>query len=450
MPRGDDAIIAIHEGAKQVKKAFRDSFAKIGRFRSILTKTPACVLTATADQQTQKRIVKSLALRRYTFICQSPNRLNVRLHVTKVKQLNPARDLNWLEKSLNERGNSHGKTIIYCKSLTTVACLYEFFSHSVKGDEKLVAMYHSKTHDHIKERVLESLLAQEGSIRLVIATSSLGMGVNIRDIRYIIHYGSPMSLDDYIQGIGRAGRDGKDSEAILYCSGQHLGKSSKEMKAYGKSSSGCLRLAPYGAYDKNIEKPSVDHNCCSKCHIECRCEEHLCKKDFPQYEGLRSSLNDECEVVREVTAEHILLLRELLTDHKHFLDEQYKGKCLHDQRFVHGFTTEVIEEVIANAKYIDSIDFIHTNIPLLKEEDATARMSMISDVFEDMDGVLNNESNLEDMFESFHLEGSTDDEEMYCEDPSMEELFEEFSDIEGIDEFDNVSESFEVLDFEST
>ena len=331
-----------------------------------------------------------------------------------------------------------------------VACLYEFFSHSVKGDEKLVAMYHSKTHDHIKERVLESLLAQEGIVRLVIATSSLGMGVNIRDIRYIIHYASPMSLDDYIQGIGRAGRDGKDSEAILYCSGQQLGKSSKEMKVYGKTSSGYLRLALYGAYDKNIEKPSVDHNCCSKCHIECKCEEDLCTKDFPQYEELRSSLNDECEVVREATAEHILPLRELLMDHKHFLDEKYKGECLHDQRFVHGFTTEIIEKVIANAKYIDHIDFIHANIPLLKEEDATATMSMISDVFEDMGGFLNNESNLEDMFESFLLEGITDDEEIYCEDPSMEELFEEFSDIEGIDEFDNVSERCEVLDFEST
>ena len=175
----------MNKGAKQVMKAFRDSFAKLGRFRSILTKTPVCVLTATASQQTQKRIVKSLALRRYIFICQSPDRLNVRLSITKVKQLNPARDLKWLEKSLNERGKNHEKTIIYCKSMTTVASLYEYFSHSVKADEKLVAMYHSKTRDHIKERVLQSLLSQEGSIRLVIATSSLGMGVNIRDIRYI-------------------------------------------------------------------------------------------------------------------------------------------------------------------------------------------------------------------------------------------------------------------------
>ena len=124
LPRGEDAIIAMNKGAKQVMKAFQDSFAKLGRFRSILTKTPFCVLTATASQQTQKRIVKSLALRRYIFICQSPNRLNVRLSITKVKQLNPARDLKWLEKSLNERGNNHEKTIIYCKSMTTVASIF--------------------------------------------------------------------------------------------------------------------------------------------------------------------------------------------------------------------------------------------------------------------------------------------------------------------------------------
>ena len=152
-----------------------------------------------------------------------------------------------------------------------VSDLYEYFisepgecaySSDKDGQNKdlPVAIYHQKTLDHIKECVLKSLLDENGTKWIVIATTSLGMGVNIRDIRCIINYGPPVSMEDYIQAIGRAGRDGK--AAILYCTGRQLSKCSAEMKTYAKSSEQCLHVSLCSAFDQNIQNLEILHDCC--------------------------------------------------------------------------------------------------------------------------------------------------------------------------------------------
>ncbi len=91
-------------------------------------------------------------------------------------------------------------------------------------------MYHRNTLEKHKERVLTQLSDVDGSCRVVIATTSLVMGIDISDIRCIVHYGAPREVVDYIQGIGRAGRDGMEAQAIMYFSGQQLAKATPEMK----------------------------------------------------------------------------------------------------------------------------------------------------------------------------------------------------------------------------
>ena len=70
-------------------------------------------------------------------------------------------------------------------------------------------MYHSETPPHIKDYVLASLMQFDGEVRIVIATSALGMGVNIRDTERVIHYGIPCVIEKYVQDIGSSGRDGR-------------------------------------------------------------------------------------------------------------------------------------------------------------------------------------------------------------------------------------------------
>ena len=117
-------------------------------------------MTATANKITQKRIVKSLQLKKYSFINISPNRKNVKLHVSKSKTLYSEKELGWRLQSLREKNHVHEKTIIYCKSLKSISELYDYFIHELgdaaytsKSEERtneqlLVAMYHRRTLDH--------------------------------------------------------------------------------------------------------------------------------------------------------------------------------------------------------------------------------------------------------------------------------------------------------------
>lgn len=90
------------------------------------------------------------------------------------------------------------------------------------------------------------------------ATSAFGLGVDISDIRIIIHWGLPGGLEEYVQETGRAGRDGQQAEAILYegkC-GKHA---SKEMKAYVSNREQCRRRLLFEGFLQYFERYVVAH-----------------------------------------------------------------------------------------------------------------------------------------------------------------------------------------------
>ena len=103
-------------------------------------------------------------------------------------------------------------------------------------------MYHADPDDKIKQKVLESLVGDTGNVRVTIATSALGCGINCKDVKFVAHFGPSFSLVDYCQQIGRAGRNSKqDCHAILYRYPQ--GGSSKiqsSMKEYLKSTTSSI------------------------------------------------------------------------------------------------------------------------------------------------------------------------------------------------------------------
>ena len=76
-------------------------------------------------------------------------------------------------------------------------------------------MFHARTHEEIKDFITSSFKAETGSIRFLVATIAFGMGIDCKGLHNIIHFGPPLTLDDYFQESGRAGCDGKFSNAIL-------------------------------------------------------------------------------------------------------------------------------------------------------------------------------------------------------------------------------------------
>ena len=130
-------------------------------------------------------------------------------------------------QSLKESKNQAPRVIVYCGSLNTCADLYAHFHFELGAasyyppgalhvsDNRLFGMYYSNTPQNKKDVILKSLVSPAG-VKVVFATIAPGMGVDLRDVNCVIHYGALQSIDDYFQESGRGGRSGGNARSIVY------------------------------------------------------------------------------------------------------------------------------------------------------------------------------------------------------------------------------------------
>lgn len=156
----------------------------------------------------------------------SPNRPNIMYEVKK--RTDPDTDFAPLLSTLREKLITTPRVIVYCRTLTTCADLFDFFSYemgrdqyyppgaSEVSDNRLFGMFHAKTPQSSKDVIGRSLMDPHGVVRIVFATLAMGMGVDLRGVNTIIHYGAPSSMEDYFQASGRGGRSGESARSIIY------------------------------------------------------------------------------------------------------------------------------------------------------------------------------------------------------------------------------------------
>ncbi|CAB3992297.1 Hypothetical predicted protein [Paramuricea clavata] len=144
-------------------------------------------------------------------------------------------------------------------------------------ENRLFAQFHSPQTNAMKNQILTELSSPLSKLRVVFATVALGMGIDIPCIRHVIHVGPPHTIREYFQETGRAGRDRKQSTAVLYYNKRDIAMSrpgiSDSICEYCKLEDSCLRMFLLGCLDVHDVMKDNPHVCCSYCKMQCKCSE---------------------------------------------------------------------------------------------------------------------------------------------------------------------------------
>ncbi len=251
---------------------FRPDYARLGKFRQWLGDIQTIALTATATQLVREDIVHTLGLRNPKEFINGFARTN--LHFGVVHCQSEKDKQQELKNFLESRP---GSGIIYAATRKRCEELVEYCTQELKLS---VGSYHAGLLPEQRRAIQDRFM--NGQLEMIVATNAFGMGIDKSDLRFVVHYNMPGSLEAYYQEAGRAGRDGLPSQCVLL----------------------------YGYQDRFVQEFFIENSHPSKDIVK-RVYEYVCEQEADPIEQTQQEIRDALQL--SVSAEAVGTSLQILT-----------------------------------------------------------------------------------------------------------------------------------------